>query len=125
MLHEGLAQEPDAEDPYLFIVAEDRTGVVGYACYGSVPLTRGTFDLYWLAVHPARHGSGIGARILRAVEDAVRERGGYLLVVETSSRPDYTATRAFYDRRGYDTVGWIKDFYRRGDDKVMYVKRLA
>jgi hypothetical protein len=46
-----------------------------------------------------------------------------MLVVETSSRSDYTATRAFYDRRGYVVAGSVRDFYAAGDDRIIFVKR--
>ena len=45
-----------------------------------------------------------------------------LIVVETAGRPDYAATRAFYEARGYRAVSRIPGFLAPGDDQVVYVK---
>jgi len=40
---------------YFFLLLEEDGGeraVRGYACYGPVPLTVGTYDLYWIVVDP-------------------------------------------------------------------------
>ncbi len=48
--------------------------------------------------------------------------GGSRVYVETSSRPLYEPTRAFYLARGYREEARLPDFYGPGDAKVMYVK---
>ena len=117
------ALEPGSDD-YEVVVAERDGGPLGYSLYGSTPFTHGTWDLYWIAVHPDAHGSGIGKTLLRAVEDDVRARGGRLVMIETSSRPDYEKARRLYDRGGYTLVVRIKDFYKDGDDKCVYACRV-
>jgi hypothetical protein len=47
------------------------------------------------------------------------------LLVETSSRPDYENTRAFYARCGYIEAARIKDFYAPADDRIMLTTRLT
>jgi hypothetical protein len=44
------------------------------------------------------------------------------VIVETSSRPDYSATRAFYERRGYTRAAVVPGYYAPGDDLVIYLK---
>ena len=85
-------------------------------------MTRGTWDLYWIAVDPARQGRGIGRALLVAVEDAVREQGGRRLLVETAGKAAYARTRAMYLAWGFRQVARLPDFYEEGDDKVIYVK---
>jgi ribosomal protein S18 acetylase RimI-like enzyme len=97
---------PSTLDPrpstYEFLGAFDSAGgLVGYACYGPTPGTDRTFDLYWIAVHPAAQGAGEGSRLLAEVERRLRAREARLLVAETSSRANYAPTRRFYERRGY------------------------
>lgn len=122
MIVEGL-EKPSDEDPYQFLVAEVAGRVVAYACFGTIPLTKGSYDLYWIAVHPEHHATGVGRRLLVACEDEIARQGGRLVVVETSSRSDYDKTRRFYEKTmAYETAAWIKDFYKTGDDKVVYVK---
>jgi len=118
-----LVDEP-AETGYRFVVAERAGAVAGYACFGATPCTVGTWDLYWIAVDPAQQGSGVGRLLLEAVERAVRAEGGRLLVIETASKPEYAATRAFYERSGLALVARIPDFYARGDDKLVYCRRI-
>ena len=105
--------------------AQGDNELVGYACYGATPGTLGTYDLYWIAVHPEHQGEGGGSRLLDEVERRLREREARMLVVETSARTDYESTRRFYERRGYGEFARIHDFYAFGDDRVIYAKRLS
>ena len=120
-----LFDEP-VSPAYEFIGAYDDTGVLtGYACYGPTPGTDRTYDLYWIAMHPDAQGTGDGSRLLREVERRLGERGGRLLIVETSSRESYVGTRRFYEARGYQEAARIKAFYAPSDDRVVYTKRLT
>jgi D-alanine-D-alanine ligase len=107
-----------------FILAEEAGRLAGYACYGRCLMTDATWDLYWVAVDPAMQGRGIGVRLVRAVEEACREAGARLLIIETAGKPEYEPTRAFYARIGYPEHARVKDYYRDGDDKIFYSKRL-
>lgn len=113
-------------DPdYRFVVAERAGGrVAGYACYGPTPLTEGVHDLYWIAVDPTLQGSGVGRKLMDAVESTLTREGARMILIETASKPSYDATRAFYVRIGYDELARLPDFYRPGDDKVIYGRRL-
>ncbi len=104
---------------------DDADRLVGFACYGPTPCTVGTWDLYWIAVDPAFQRQGTGRALMEACERSISRRGGRLVVVETSSRPDYGPTRAFYRKLGYRKAARIRDFYLPGDDLVVYVKRLT
>lgn len=98
---------------------------VGGAYFGPNDMTDGTWDLWWIAVSPQRQGEGIGGELLHFTEEQVRAGGGRQLLIETSSRPQYDKTRAFYLGRGYDEVARIPDFYAEGDSKVVFLKRVA
>jgi ribosomal protein S18 acetylase RimI-like enzyme len=117
----------DAEQSeYLFLLAVDETDQpIGYACYGPTPLTDGTYDLYWIAVSNDLSGKGIGTSLLRAVEEDLRNRKGRMLIIETSSGEAYDKTRQFYIKNGYPLTETIKDFYRPGEDRVTFIKRLV
>lgn len=112
-------------DPdYRFVVAEySGASVAGYGCWGAAPLTQGTYDIYWIAVSPELQGQGVGSRILTHMESRIAEHGGRLILIETSSSDLYRNTCAFYIRRGYVLESRIKDFYKIGDDKIIYAKR--
>jgi ribosomal protein S18 acetylase RimI-like enzyme len=99
--------------------------VQGYACYGPVPLTVGTYDLYWIVVDPVAQGRGHGRRLLEAVERRIEELGGRKLLIETSSQESYAGTIRFYERSGYELAARIRDFYKVGDDKLVFSKDFA
>jgi GNAT superfamily N-acetyltransferase len=125
-VHEGAKGADDAHVlDYEFTGAFEGERLLGYACAGPTPATEGTFDLYWLAVDAAAQGKGIGTTLVRAVERELRERGARMLLVETSSRPDYSNTRAFYTRCGYSEAARIRDFYAPADDRIMLTTRLT
>ena len=111
---------------YLFVMAvDDSDQPIGYACYGPTPLTEGTFDLYWIAVASDLSGKGIGTSLLQAVEEDILSRKGRMLIIETSSSDGYEKTRQFYIKNGYPLTETIKDFYRPGEDRVTFIKRLS
>jgi ribosomal protein S18 acetylase RimI-like enzyme len=116
----------DAEQQdYTFFGAYDEQGHIrGYVCFGPTALTEGTFDLYWIAVSKSLHGGGVGRALMEWTEEHLRAAGARLLVVETSGTPEYAPTRRFYERLGYDGHLSVPDFYRSGDDLIVYSKHL-
>ena len=111
-----------ANSGYSFFFADAGGELVGYCAWGAVPLTRTSYDLYWIVVAPAWQGRGLGRELMALAERAVARRGGGGLYIETSSRADYARTRRFYRRAGYRQVARLGDFYARGDDKVVFCK---
>ena len=116
---------PRDDTDYRWVVAAGPEFVLGFACFGPVPMTAGTFDLYWIAVDPTQTRRGIAARLDAEVTRQLREQpGARWLLAETSSTAAYAPAHAFYARRGYDLVGRLFDYYRPGDDRLTYGKRL-
>jgi ribosomal protein S18 acetylase RimI-like enzyme len=109
---------------YEFAFAEQKGDVVGYICFGRNTLTVSSFDVYWIAVEPDRHGQGIGRLLLDEAERQIAAAGGTRIYIETSHRADYQATRGFYERCGYKLEAILEDFYAPGDSKAIYVRRL-
>ena len=114
----------DPSVPYHALVAEVDGDVAGWICWGATPCTVGTWDLYWMAVDPARHGAGVGTRLIEAMERRL-DGVARLIVIDTSGRADYGPTRAFYEARGYEKAATVRDFYANGDDQVIYSKRVG
>jgi len=129
LFDEGIGPVPAgaaARDPdYHFVGAFAGGELLGYACYGPTPGTDRTHDLYWIAVHPRAQGAGAGTRLLDEVERRLRNDGARLLVVETSGRDEYRATRGFYAAREYAASARVRDFYAPGDDRIIFTKRLT
>jgi len=123
IIDEHLARGPSSG--YSFLLDGPVGAVTGYSCYGPVPGTRSSFDLYWIVVKRDCWGRGGGRRLMAETERRVRAAGGERLYAETSGRPDYEPTRAFYAAMGFDRAAVFPDFYAPGDDKVVYVKPLG
>jgi ribosomal protein S18 acetylase RimI-like enzyme len=109
---------------YHFLLAEPEGRLDGYVCFGPIPLTRASFDLYWIVVHPSAQRRGLGRRLMAEAEAAIAGLGGSAVYVDTSTRPQYAPTRAFYRRLGYREAATFPDFYAPGDGKLVLVKRL-
>ena len=107
---------------YHFLFAEEDGRTVGYTSYGPIACTRTSYDLYWIVVAGDFRGKGLGTRLLEASERAITALGGNRVYIETSMRPLYEPTRAFYIARGYTQAAVLDDFYAPGDAKVIYVK---
>jgi ribosomal protein S18 acetylase RimI-like enzyme len=109
---------------YHFIVAHNAEEMLGYCCYGHNPCTESSYDLYWIAVRKDQMGHGIGRKLMTLAEQSVVNLGGTIVWVETSGRPVYESTRAFYQAIGYDKTAVMPDFYAPGDDKIVFMKRV-
>ena len=98
---------------------------IGFAYYAPTEMTDRTWHLYWIFVDRNTQARGLGATIMRHVEQEIRAAGGRVLVVETSSLPNYEPTRRFYLKLGYRLVATIPDFYADGDDMNVFWKHVS
>ncbi|MFC1947403.1 GNAT family N-acetyltransferase [Chloroflexota bacterium] len=108
---------------YHILVAQADNVATGYICFGPTPMTEGTWDIYWMAVDPQKQRQGIGRRLLDEAEVSISKAEGRMILIETSSKPDYDKTRKFYESCGYEIIACIPDFYTPGDDKLVFQKR--
>jgi len=113
-----------AASGYHFLFAERAGRVIGYACFGPIACTEGSYDLYWIAVHNDHRGSGLGKALLKRSETLIQERGGRRIYVETSSRDQYRPTHHFYESCSYRIEAVLEQFYSPEDNKIIYVKVL-
>jgi ribosomal protein S18 acetylase RimI-like enzyme len=120
-----VLKDPNQRDYKIDCMADGQDRVLGYVCYGRVPMTRGTFDLYWIAVDPGFQGQGIGSRLMDSLEGVLRETGGRMILADTSSVPEYEKTRRFYREHGFREIARVSDYYDEGNDRITFCKRLA
>jgi ribosomal protein S18 acetylase RimI-like enzyme len=111
-----------AESGYYFVFSEWKGRTIGYTCYGPIPCTASSFNLYWIAVHPDFQGRGIGQTLLRETEKMMRAAGGTRSYIDTSFKDQYEGTRAFYQMLGYTLAAKLDDYYGPGDAKIIYLK---
>jgi len=117
-------QNPLQKDYEHFIGVNEEHIVLGYYCVGPRPMTKGTFDLYWIAVNNNTQAQGIGTQLLLHAEEHVKQQQCRLLIAETSSQPHYDSTNKFYLKRGYEQLARIRGFYDINDDLIIYGKYL-
>jgi len=63
--------------------------------------------------------------LLTFAEADILRRGGRLVLIETSSQDANQSTIRFYERAGYDLAARIRNFYRAGDDKLVFARELT
>jgi ribosomal protein S18 acetylase RimI-like enzyme len=110
---------------YQFILAFADGLLAGYSCFGRIPLTEASYDLYWIVVGAACRNQGVATALLARTENRIHESGGRHLYAETSSRDIYTPAQSFYLANGFAQMAHFPDFYREGDGKLVYGKKLA
>lgn len=106
----------------------DKTGCRGgpkaVAYYRPEEMTDRTWNLLLIAVHPDCQSEGIGAALMRHIEDDLTARGQRILIVETSGTSTLARTREFYRLCQYHQESRIRDYYEDGDDKITFWKAL-
>ncbi len=104
---------------------DDGSGPVGVAYMAPEKMTHGTWNLYWIAVHPDHQRKGRGRAILQHVEDWLTEKRQRILLVETAGVEDFEYVRNFYANNGFESEARIRDFYAQGVSKVVFRKVLT
>jgi GNAT superfamily N-acetyltransferase len=109
------------------VVAEDEQGsIIGtaQAVWATPENQPHRADVAKMLVHRRARRLGVGAAVLKAAEDAAREAGRTLLVLDTASDD----AERLYERSGWQRVGTIPDFALMPDGArcatVVYYKRL-
>jgi ribosomal protein S18 acetylase RimI-like enzyme len=122
MLDQHFNGETENQDLWF---TDDDNGVVGVAYVVPERMTEGTWNLYLIAIHPERQRQGRGVALLRHVEQVLASRGERVLLVETSGLESFEYVRSFYQKSGYDEEARIREFYKAGDDKIIFRKALV
>jgi ribosomal protein S18 acetylase RimI-like enzyme len=124
MLGELAAPYLDGTKPHIWLVALYEDTVLGFAYCEPERITDGTYNLLAIAVDPDRQSCGIGQHLVAGVAQTAKSLRGRVLLVETSSLPEYERTRSFYDQLGFDREAIIREFYAPGEDKVVFWKQI-
>jgi ribosomal protein S18 acetylase RimI-like enzyme len=125
MLDEMIAAHLSETDGGEIWLTHDDGGPRGLLYCAPERMTEGAWNILLIAVDPALQGRGVGSALIEAVEAVLNERGARIVLVETSGLPDFEPTRRFYRARGYSEEARIRDYYRHGDDKVVFWKALG
>jgi len=123
LVSERLAQGESSG--YFFVFAETDGITVAYSCFGPIPMSGTSFDLYWIVTHNDFRGKGIGQSLLAETCKEAVKMGCQIIIAETSGLPHYAPTRAFYEKNNFILEARLKDFYAIGDDKLFYTKKIG
>lgn len=102
-----------------YLVAESSYNIVGYA---GVVIVGADADVQTIGVMPDVQRQGIGTILIDDLEAYASHRGATRMFLEVSAAND--AAHAMYLDRGYQATGRRRDYYARGIDAVVMVKRL-
>lgn len=116
-------EEETSEAIWLTTIEDDQP--ISIAFCAPEEMTDGAYNLYLIAVHKTHQGKGVGGKMMEHLERQLREDGQRILLVETSSLPEYELTRQFYLNLNYHQEAVIRDFYQEGEDKVVFWKKLT
>lgn len=115
-----------ADERRQFIVAEANGRAVG--CVGFHPDededVQNIFWAIWLYVRPDHHGHGIGGLLWTEMEKRVTALGARKLYMDVGNESDHATATAFYYRRGYVKEGELVDYFREGENKQIFAKRM-
>lgn len=118
-----MLRSPDEND--VWFTDEDGYAPVGVAYLAPEKMTYGTWNLYWIAVHPDHQRQGRGKAMLDYVQTWLTEKRQRMLLVETAGVDDFDYVRKFYANNGFEIEARIRDFYNAGVDKVIFRKSLT
>jgi [ribosomal protein S18]-alanine N-acetyltransferase len=111
-----LAGVPDTR---YYVVAEDGTGLVGYA--GLIAVQREA-DVQTVAVRADRQGRGLGRTLLDDLLAEAGRRGCSQVLLEV--RADNVAAQALYLARGFERISVRRGYYGPGLDAIVMRIRL-
>ena len=113
---------PETEEIWVTSIQDGKVCGVGYCA--PEKLTDRTYNLYAIGIQNDLQGKGIGKKMMSFIEGYLKDNGARVLLVDTSSMPEFDQTRAFYHKIGYTKEATIRDFWKEGDDKVTFWKKL-
>ncbi|MBN2484251.1 MAG: GNAT family N-acetyltransferase [Candidatus Omnitrophica bacterium] len=124
-LLEDCFAKPDVNYRLIHEEIPQGSGPAGFLLFGQTPMTRSTWDIYWLIVDKKYHGKGLGKKMMQRAEEFILTCTSEALIrVETSTRREYAIACDFYRKRGFIQSGIIPDFYGAGDDLVIFYKKI-
>ncbi len=111
----------------ILLVLEQDGRIVGTVQGQLAPKANGSHraEIARLLVHPDARRQGHARRLMTAIEEALREAGRWLIVLDTR---DGDPSNALYQALGYELAGRIPDYARSADGSFaatcLYYKRL-
>jgi ribosomal protein S18 acetylase RimI-like enzyme len=115
---------PDIE--YSMIESRQKPGLEGFILFGISPMSKNTWDIYWISVDKNAQGRGLGKRLIEAAENKINKssKSKPSIRIETSSRKEYHIARHLYESMHYKMIGILPNYYGPKDDMIIFHKTL-
>jgi len=113
---------PETQEIWFTAIENNKPISIGFCA--PEKLTEGTYNLYAIGVKNDLQGKGIGGKMMAYIENHLRKNGHRILIVDTSGTDAFKMTRMFYEKLSYHKEAVIRDFWKEGDDKVIFWKKL-
>ena len=117
--------EGELGEGHCWVVDEKDGELVSVAYFAPEDMADRVWNIYLIAVRQDLQGQRLGGEMLQYVEDVIEKHGGRMVVVETSAMQRYENARNFYKKHCYEEEGRVRDFYKEGEDKVIFRKLLS
>jgi len=117
MISDAFMEQPDG-----VFVAETGGKVVGFA----IVMHRAWFNIAYLdyiQVKREHISKGVGHKLIEKCIDWAKEKGSRIIYTETGKNNENAVK--FYQKHGFQTTGNIPEYYQRGLDAVILVKKLS
>ena len=111
----------DTKDIWFKYFDDNRPVAIGYCA--PEKLTDGTYNLLAIGVSKDSQRKGVASEMMQYIEQLLRQKDGRILIVETSSDDAQIAARKFYQNIGYTQEAVIRDFWKDGDDKIVFLEK--
>lgn len=115
----------ETKDAHRCFVAEDESKIVGVAYFTIEPLANRVWELVMLAVHPDYQSKQVGTSLINKVEKDLSATDQNMVILKTSSLPQYEKACSFYVKHGYKKEAQIENYWDAGDDLVLFSKKLT
>ena len=111
---------PEREE--IFVAIDDRSGEVVGVCgyYPDKYFVQGILWLNWFYVAKSHIAKGVGRKLFEYTLNKVKSLNTRKLYLDTSNSPVYERARKFYEKRGFQIEGVLKDYYNSGEDYLIY-----
>lgn len=117
------AGKPDTERYFVAAGDDEVVGLVGFQ-----PDAWGVRDISWLVwgyIDPVRQRQGIGDMLFDHAEQILVKRGIRKIYLDVGNADAHVAAINFHERRGYAREGHLPDFWRDGEDFIIFGKRFG
>ncbi|MBN2356551.1 hypothetical protein JXO59_10580 [candidate division KSB1 bacterium] len=108
-----------AQHEYTILICVQDDNILGYACYGAIAGTEGSFRLYDLIIRADCKRPKLAALLLQTIEKKIRSLHGRLLIAEIC---EHTSMAAILLQNQFSLNGRIASYFSNDQDLVFMVK---